>query len=237
MPRAVSTKTEGGSSSVSRATSRKPGIAFSRSSAAGARPPAEPLRRERMAYRPWNACDSQKPGLRMCGRSCSSGRSRSGSHRAARCGRSPSACRRVQLLDRARHRAQPGHMRAHRLGIEPAQPRVVRHQTGRARGRRVEVILQIQIGPAEIVNRRHAPRGGWISSSRSPLNDRLGSCCHGSPRRPRCCRARRRRASSGELRVPSHHRVAQPAVADRAPRSSDTLGPISLRSILTPSSM
>jgi hypothetical protein len=64
---------------------------------------------------------------------------------------------RLELLDRALHRTQPGQVRLHGLGVEPAETRVLRHQSGRARGRRVEMVLQIQIGPAEIVDRRHGP--------------------------------------------------------------------------------
>ena len=47
-------------------------------------------------------------------------------------------------------------MGPHRLVIEAAQPAVVRHQTRAAGGGRIEVILEVQVGPAEIVDGGHA---------------------------------------------------------------------------------
>ena len=61
----------------------------------------------------------------------------------------------VELLDRARHRPERRDVRPDGGHVEAAQPAVVRHQPGLARGGRVEVVLEIQVGLAELVDRRH----------------------------------------------------------------------------------
>ena len=59
----------------------------------------------------------------------------------------------LQLLDRARDRAKRGDVRPDGLRIEAAETSVVRHQPGGARRRRIEMVLEVQVGPAEIVYR------------------------------------------------------------------------------------
>jgi len=64
----------------------------------------------------------------------------------------------IQLFHRSRHRTQRGDVSADALLVEPAETTVVRHQTGGARRAGVEVILEVQVGLAEIVYcGHHAP--------------------------------------------------------------------------------
>ena len=58
----------------------------------------------------------------------------------------------VELFDRARHRPERRDVRPDGGRVEPAQPAVVHHQPGLARGRRVEVVLEVQVGLAELVD-------------------------------------------------------------------------------------
>jgi hypothetical protein len=60
---------------------------------------------------------------------------------------------RIELLDRTGDRAESRQVLPSGLGIEATEPAVLRHQTGRARGSRIEMILEIQVGPAEVVYR------------------------------------------------------------------------------------
>ena len=61
----------------------------------------------------------------------------------------------VELLHRAGHRAQGGEVLAHRLRVEAPEPAIVRDEAGRARRGRVEMVFEVQIGPAELIDRRH----------------------------------------------------------------------------------
>jgi hypothetical protein len=62
---------------------------------------------------------------------------------------------RLKFLDRAGQRAQCGHVRAHAVAIEAANPRILSDQPGRAGRRRIEVVLEIQVRAAKIVHAGH----------------------------------------------------------------------------------
>ena len=97
---------------------------------------------------------------------------------------------------------------AHRLDIEGAQPRVLRHQAGSARGRRIEVILEVQVGPAEIVDGGHqrvTDTSEWSPSVALPSRP---STTTASPSIAPSRRTRRSRA------VAPDDRVRQAAVGD-----------------------
>jgi hypothetical protein len=70
----------------------------------------------------------------------------------------------IKLLDGTRNRAKSGQMLADRLLIEPPQPGVLRNQTGRTGRGRVEMVLEIQVGPAEIVDRRVRYYRVWLNA-------------------------------------------------------------------------
>jgi hypothetical protein len=59
----------------------------------------------------------------------------------------------IELLKRAGDRPQRGQVLANGFGIEPPQPGVCRHQPRGARGGRIEVVLEVQVGPAEVIDR------------------------------------------------------------------------------------
>jgi hypothetical protein len=44
-------------------------------------------------------------------------------------------------------------MRSGGFGIEPAEPMVFGKETGRARSSWIEVVLEVEVGPAEVVDR------------------------------------------------------------------------------------
>src|SRR5262245_26640927 len=150
----------------------------------------------------------------------------------------------VQLLHRPRHRPQRRDVLAHGHRVELPQPAVVRHQARRARRGGIEVVLEVQVGPAEVVDGRHAAvrillalraHAGWdaASSEWSPRD--------AVPVSPSATTAFPIIAPSSRTRV---SRASRPTMAfrirlsaTRVPCSSDTLGPISLRSMVTPSSM
>ena len=70
----------------------------------------------------------------------------------------------IELLDGTRNRAKSRQMLADRLLIEPTQSGVLRNQTGRTRRGRVEMVLEIQVGPAEIVDRRVRYYRVWLNA-------------------------------------------------------------------------
>ena len=65
----------------------------------------------------------------------------------------------LELFDRAGDRPERRHVLAHRRRIEPAEASVLRDEAGRAGGGRVEVVLEVQVGPAELIDGRH--RAPW----------------------------------------------------------------------------
>src|SRR5215213_5361836 len=139
-----------------------------------------------------------------------------------------------QLLDRSRHRPESGEVLSGGLDVEPAQPAVGADQACRARGGWIEMVLEIQIGPAEVVNRGvgHQARLA-VASEWSP---RLAL-----PRKFSRMTLLPRSEPSSSTPV---SRLSRPTIELRTrlplilvPRSIETLGPISLRSMLTPSSM
>jgi hypothetical protein len=60
--------------------------------------------------------------------------------------------RRLELLDRTLDRTQCREMRSGCLGIEGAQPGILIDSAGSAAGYRIEVVLEIQIRAAEIID-------------------------------------------------------------------------------------
>src|SRR5215210_1950083 len=71
----------------------------------------------------------------------------------------------LQLLDGASQRAKRRHMGANALTIEAADSAVLRHQPGSTRRGGIEVVLQIQVRAAEIVDRSHRAA---VNSESSP---------------------------------------------------------------------
>ena len=64
---------------------------------------------------------------------------------------------RVQFLHRPGQRSEGRDVFSRRLGVEATEPAILAEHPGGAGRRRVEVILQVQVGPAEIVNGGHGP--------------------------------------------------------------------------------
>jgi hypothetical protein len=62
---------------------------------------------------------------------------------------------RLQLLDCTGQRAKCGDVGANALSIEAADSAILGDQAGGARRGRIEMVLQIQVRPAEIVDSRH----------------------------------------------------------------------------------
>ena len=61
----------------------------------------------------------------------------------------------VELLDRAGDRPDCGNVRPHRVPVEPPEPVILRDNPVGARRRGVEVPLQVEVRPAEIVDGCH----------------------------------------------------------------------------------
>ena len=59
----------------------------------------------------------------------------------------------IELLDRAGDRTQRRDMRSGGFPVDPAEPMAFSNETGRARGSWVEVVLEVEVGPAEVVDR------------------------------------------------------------------------------------
>jgi hypothetical protein len=59
----------------------------------------------------------------------------------------------VQLLDRSGYRPERGNMGPGSVHIEPPQPTICAHQPDRGRGGRIKVILEVEVGAAEVVYR------------------------------------------------------------------------------------
>ena len=101
----------------------------------------------------------------------------------------------LELFHRARHRAQRRDVRAHRGIVELAQPAVVRHQPGGAPGGGIEVVLEVQVGPAELVDGHGL--GVRPTARRSARNGRPATHCRRALRRRPRSRSSRRRDAPG----------------------------------------
>src|SRR5690606_18997213 len=138
----------------------------------------------------------------------------------------------VELLDRAGERAEGGEVRAHRVGVEGAESPVVGHGAGEAAVGWIEMPLEVEVRPAEIDDLRHqrgSPRSSlWSPMEAEPANDSTTTSLPSMERVSVAPRIRAFRPTSVWESVLSVTSV---------PASRVTLGPMVLRSTVTPSSI